>query len=57
MARRDQGAVEPLKQPRSVYDLAVCTADQERTDFAALGDDHELIMGQLAQVPRRKHLG
>jgi hypothetical protein len=57
MARRDQGAVEPLKQPRSGYDLAVRTADQARTDFAALGDDLEFIMGQLAQVPRRKDLG
>jgi hypothetical protein len=57
MARRDQGAVEPLKQPRSGYDLAVRTAAQARTDFAALGDDLEFIMGQLAQVPRRKDLG
>ena len=32
------------------------TADQARTDFAALGDDLEFIMGQLAQVPRRKDL-
>lgn len=49
--------MEPLKQPRSGYDLAVRTADQARTDFAALGDDLEFIMGQLAQVPRRKDLG
>ena len=51
MAQRDQGSVEPLKQPRSGYDLALRTADQARTDFAALGDDLEFIMSQLAQLP------
>jgi hypothetical protein len=49
--------VEPLKQPRSAYDLALRTADQARTDFAALCVDLELIMSQLAPVPRRKDLG
>jgi hypothetical protein len=49
--------VEPLKQPRSGYDLALRTADQVRTDFAALGDDLEFIMSQLAQLPKRKDLG
>jgi hypothetical protein len=57
MAQRDQGAVEPLKQPRSGYDLALRAADQARTDFAALGDDLEFIMSQLAQLPKRKDLG
>ena len=57
MARRDQGAVEPLKQPRSAYDLALRQANQARSDFAAIGDDLELIMGQLAQRPKRKDLG
>jgi hypothetical protein len=38
MARREEGAVEPLNQPRSGYDLAVRTADQARTDFTAIGD-------------------
>jgi hypothetical protein len=49
--------VEPLKQPRRGYDLALRTADQARTDFAALCVDLELIMSQLGQVPRRKDLG
>ena len=57
MAQRDQGSVEPLKQPRSGYDLALRTADQARTDFAALGDDLEFIMSQLAQLPKPKDLG
>ena len=57
MARRDQGAVEPLKQLRSAYDLALRHANQARSDFAAIGDDLELIMGQLAQLPKRKDLG
>ena len=38
MAGRDQGSVDPLKQPRRGYDLALRTADQARTDFAALDD-------------------
>jgi hypothetical protein len=46
--------VEPLKQPRSAYDLALRQADQARTDFVAIGDDLEFIMGQLARVPKRK---
>ena len=54
MARRDQGAVEPLKQLQSAYDLALRQANQARSDFAAIGDDLELIMGQL---PKRKDLG
>jgi hypothetical protein len=49
--------VEPLKQPQRGYDLALRTVDQARTDFAALGDDLEFIMGQLAQLPKRKDLG
>jgi len=57
MARRDQGAVEPLNQPQSAYDLALRQADHARTDFAAICDDLEFIMGQLAQLPRRKDLG
>ena len=48
--------MEPLKQPRSAYDLALRTADQARTDFAARGGDLEFIMGQLAQLPKRKDL-
>ena len=46
--------MEPLKQPRSAYDLALRQANQARSDFAAIGDDLELIMGQL---PKRKDLG
>ena len=49
--------MEPLKQPRSGYDLAVRTADQARSDFAALGDDLEFIMSRLARLPKRKDLG
>jgi hypothetical protein len=36
---------------------ALRTADQARTDFAALGDDLEFIMSLLAQLPKRKDLG
>jgi hypothetical protein len=57
MARGGEGAVEPLKGPRGEYDLALRQADQARTDFAAIGDDLEFIMSQLAQVPKRKDLG
>jgi hypothetical protein len=37
--------------------LALRQANQARSDFAAIGDDLELIMGQLAQLPKRKDLG
>ena len=38
--------MEPLKQPRSAYDLALRQPNQTRSDFAAIGDDVELIMGR-----------
>ena len=45
-----------MRQPPTEAELTLRQADQARTDFAAITDDLEFIMGQLAQVPRRKDL-
>ena len=44
------------KEPANEYGLRLCQADQARSDFAAIGDDLEFIMGQLAKVPTRRDL-
>jgi len=36
------------------YPLALRQADQARADFAAIKDDLQFIMGQLARLPTRK---
>lgn len=45
-----------MRQPPTEAELTLRQADQARTDFAAITDDLEFIMGQLAEVPRRKDL-
>jgi hypothetical protein len=56
MARVGKSAVEPVKQPRGLADLALSQADQARTDFAAIVDGLEFIMAQVAKVPTRREL-
>jgi hypothetical protein len=43
-----------MKQPRNIADLALREAEQARTDFAAIEDDLEFIMAQVAKVPTRR---
>jgi len=56
MAGAIEGAVRPRKEPANEYDLTLRQADQARTDFAAITDDLEFMMGQLAKVPTRRDL-
>ena len=53
MAGAAGGAVRPLHQPREIADLALRQADQARTDFAAIEDALDFIMGQMLM---RRHL-
>jgi hypothetical protein len=44
VARAGESAKRPIKQPRSLADLALREAEQARTDFWAIEDDLEFIM-------------
>jgi hypothetical protein len=45
-----------LRRPPTEYDLTLRQADQARADFAVIEDGIELIMAQVAKVPKRKEL-
>jgi hypothetical protein len=49
-------AVRPLKGPADECNLTLRQADQALSDFAAITDDLEFIMAQLAKVPARRDL-
>jgi hypothetical protein len=46
MAGAIEGAVRSRKEPASEYGLTLRQADHAWTDFAAIADDLEFIMGQ-----------
>jgi hypothetical protein len=46
----------PVRRLPTEAELTLRQADQARADFAAITDDLEFIMAQLAQMPRRNDL-
>jgi hypothetical protein len=48
--------VGPVRRPPGEYDLTLRQADQARTDFAAIEDGIEFIIGQMSRVPSQKTL-
>jgi hypothetical protein len=48
--------VRPLQEPPSEFDLTLRQADQARSDFVAIADDLEFIVGRLSKTPTRKDL-
>src|SRR6516164_8668080 len=56
MAGAGGNTVGRLRRPPTEYDLTLRQADQARADFAVIEDGIELIMAQVAKVPKRKEL-